>query len=87
MERARSSGLKNAQPLCGEALTQISKGWLEGPYEVAPNGAVTGFDRTKFNFAFRFGAERVNKLWACGDLRRNLVNLRTSVIAPITLPT
>ena len=56
-ERARSSGFKNAQPLRGEALTQVSKGWLEGPREIPPNGTVAGFDQTKFNFAFRIGAE------------------------------
>ena len=85
-ERARSSGFKNAQPLWGEALTQVSKGWLEGPREVSHNGAVACFDRTKFNFAFRFGGEQMNKLRECDDIRRNLVNLCTSVITPITHP-
>ena len=29
----------------------------------------------------------MNKLRACGDLRQNVVNMRTSFISPITLPT
>ena len=54
---------------------------------MSPNGTVACFDQTKFNFAFRFGAEQMNKLRECDDIRHNLVNLRTSVITPITIPT
>ena len=62
-------------------------GWLEGPYEIPPNGTVACFDQTRFNFPFRFGVEQMHKLRARVDLLRNLVKLRTSVITPITLPT
>ena len=86
-ERAKSSSFKNAQPLRGEALTQTDKGWIEGPYEISPNATLLDFDQMKFNFAFRFGVEQMNKLRACGDLRQNMVNLRPSFITPITLPT
>ena len=86
-ERAKSSGFKNAQPLRGEDLTHTTKGWVERPYEISPNGTLLDSDQMKFNFAFRFGVEQMDKLRACGDLRQNMVNLRTSVITPITLPT
>ena len=34
-----------------------------------------------------FGVEQMNELRACGDIRQNMVNLRNSVLTPITLPT
>ena len=39
------------------------------------------------NVAFRFGVSQGKKLRPCGDLRHNLVNSRTAILSPITLPT
>ena len=44
----------------GEALTQISKGWLEGPFEIYTNGSVEGSEGDRFNAAFMFGVEQMN---------------------------
>ena len=86
-ERAKNSGFKNAEPLWSEALTQVQEGWLSEPIPISPSGDVVGFSVGDVNLAFRFGVDQNGKLRARGDLRRNMVNLDTSILTPITLPT
>ena len=86
-ERAKASGYKNAVPLWAEALEQVSSGWLSEPLPISANGDVPGLQVGSANIAFRFGVEQQEKLRACDDLRHNMVNLCTSVLTPITLPT
>ena len=61
-------------------------GWIEGTNEIAPIGAIIGFGENKFNFAFMLGVGQMSKLRAFGDFRQNMINMRTSVLDPITLP-
>ena len=86
-ERARASGFKNAQLLWDEALSQVKEGWLSDPLEFNNEGDITYFSSGETNAAFRFGVSQGEKLRACDDLRRNLVNVCTAVLTPITLPT
>ena len=74
-------------PLWEEAISQVHLGWLSGPIPIDDSGRVRGFSLEGANFGFRFGVEQNEKLMACDDLRRNMVNLCTSVYTPITLPT
>ena len=86
-ERAKNSGFKNAEPLWSEALTQVKEGWLSEPIPISPSGDVVGFSVGEVNIAFRFGVDQNEKLRACDDLRHNMVNLATTILTPITLPT
>ena len=86
-ERSKNSGFKNAEPLWLEALAQTQEGWHSEPIPISPSGDVVCFSVGEANLAFRFGVEQNEKLRACGDLRHNMVNLATSILTPITLPT
>lgn len=86
-ERARASGHANAAPLWAEALSQVEQGWLCPPCAFPPNGDIPIFVHGAANAAFRFGVTQGEKLRACDDLRRNMVNLCALVMTPITLPT
>ena len=70
----------------GGALSQAQLGWISDPIPIDKSGRAHGFSLEGANFAFRFGAEQNEKLRARDDLRQNMVNLRTSVYTPITLP-
>ena len=73
--------------LCGAKLRlSLRMGGSSAPTKSRRAGELS-VPTKKFNFAFWIGAEQMNRLRECGDLRRNMVNLRTSVLAPITLPT
>ena len=80
-------GFKNALPLWGKATHPVQLGWLSGPLTIYNSGRVPGFSLEGADFSFRFVAEQNEKLRAFGDLKQNMVNLRTSVFTPITLPT
>ena len=86
-ERDARAGFKNAIPSWGEALFQAQLGWLSDPIPIDNIGMSHGLSLEGANFAFRFGVEQNGKLRAFDDLRQNMVNLRTSVYTPITLPT
>ena len=86
-KRARAPGHKNARPLWEEAMEQVSEGLLSEPPPLSVNGDLPHFSLGTTNVAFRFGVTQGAKLRACDDLRNNLVNLRTAVLTPITLPT
>ena len=85
--RAARPGFKNALPLWGEAMSQAQSGWWSGPLPIDNSGRVSRFSLEGANFAFRFGVEQNEKLRARDGLKQNMANLRTSVFAPITLPT
>ena len=70
----------------GDAISQVASDWLSAPLPMAPGGSVDGFSVCGANIACRFGATHNGKLRAYGDLKRNMVNLRTSVVTPITHP-
>ena len=70
-----------------DALGQVSLGWLSDPLPISTKGEVPGLQVGSANIASTFGADQHEKLRACDDLRRSMVNLRTSVTTPITLPT
>ena len=86
-ERACRSGFKNALPLRGEEIPQVHLERLSDPIPIDNSGRVQGFSLEGANSAFRFGVEQDQKLRACGDLKQNMANLRTSVYTPIALPT
>ena len=86
-DRAKSPGFKNGALLWGEAAQQTKSGWLEGPRDITSSGDIEIFPKGHSNIAFRFGGCQFGKLRACGDLRRNMVNLATHALKPITLPT
>ena len=77
----------NDEPLWAEALDQVDRVWLCPPCEFSPTGDIPIFPPWETNAAFRFGVSLGEKLRARDDLRHNMVNLRTSSMTPITLPT
>ena len=83
-ERSKSSGPKNAAPFGARLSTVSLMGWVEGPFEITSQGRLA-FSEMITSTRIRIGATR--KLRLCGDLWANMVNLCTSVVAPITLPT
>ena len=85
--RSRSSGLRGADALWSEAISQVKEGWLGPPAEFPANGDIEFFPEGATNAACRFGASQGNKLRACDDLRHNMTNLCTSILTPIALPT
>ena len=85
-ERAARAGFKNAAPSLDEAISQGASGCHIDPLLMAPVGAVDGFSPGGANIAFRFGVPQNAKLRGRDDLKQNMVNLRTSVVTPITLP-
>ena len=62
-------------------------GRLTHPSTISPQLGASGQVAGAVNIAFRFGASQFYNLWACGDLKRNMVNLSTTIHTPITLPT
>lgn len=51
---------------------------------MAPFGSVDGFSVGGANISIRFGVSRNGKLMARDALKQNMVNLRTSLVTPIT---
>ena len=62
-------------------------GWVAYRTPLPSNGERPQFPPGATNAAFRFGVSHGTKLRACDDLRNNVVNWRTAVLTPITLPT
>ena len=63
-------------------------GWLSDPIPIDDIEGRRVFPPEDTNFASRFwGLNKMKRIRACDDLRPNMVNLRTSVHAPIALPT
>ena len=48
-ERSAKSGYKKAQPLLGEALEQVAKGWLLPPTPLASDGEPTAWKSTRYD--------------------------------------
>ena len=71
----------------GGSISHVQLGWLIGPIPIGNIGMAHGFSLAGANVSFRFGVEQNDKLRECDDLKQNMVNLRTSVFTPITLPT
>ena len=86
-ERARASGYRNADALWEDALSHVQEGWLSRPAEFPPDGDIDFSTGGANNAAFRFGVSQGEKLRALDDLRRNMTNLCTTALTPITLPT
>ena len=86
-ERAALSGFKNDAALWKESMSQAQSGWMSGQIPIDNSGFVACFPLEVTSFAFRFGVEQNEKLRACDDLKQDMVNLRTSVFAAITIPT
>ena len=85
-KRAKSSGFKNADQLWSDALNRTKEGWLNGPRDISSAGDIDILGKGNAYIAFRFGVCQFYKLRARGDLKQNMVNLATSVLAPISLP-
>lgn len=85
--RSRNSGRKFKDALCAEALDHVSMGWLCGPIDINASAEAIETSFGPIIIALRFGVEQLDKLRACDDQRRNLVNFCTADYAPITLPT
>ena len=67
-------------------MAQVSSGWLiEPPFLMRAIPPFFSLGAT--NAAFRFSLVQDKKLRPCDDLRRNLTNICTAILTPITLPT
>ena len=86
-ERPSSSGKTNALELWGEASAQVARGWLNRPILLNAAGRFDAAPLSAINPAFRFGAEQLDKLRACGDLKRARTNAACSILTPNSLPT
>ena len=78
--------------LWGEALLQVERGWLEGPFEflrdavLEEQGCSPG-ESFRCNPSMRFGVSQRENLRAAGDLERSCTNRVAQVLTPINLPT
>ena len=84
--RAPRANSRPTQDLRGEAISQVSKGWLEAPLPLEDNGNIRDSSGEKINIAFRIGVSQTDKLMGCDDFKDALTNKRCRVSAPITLP-
>ena len=65
----------------------MESGWLCPPLPFTENVGTPFFPLVVSNAAFRFGAQHDSKLRAVDDVRRNMANLCTAILTPITPPT
>ena len=78
----------NEGALWNEALCQVEKGWLQGPFKFDDEGnLVTNEGPQLANPAFRFGVQQGDKLRAVDDLKRSQTNRAAAVRTPVNLPT
>ena len=61
-ERSRASGIRNAEALWEEALSQVQEGWLIQPAEFSPDGDIEFFPEGATDSAFRFGVSQGGNL-------------------------
>ena len=85
-KRSKTSWCRNAEHLRAEDLAETGDGWVDGPYDICHSGNIDILGKGDANGAFRLGVCQYDKLRACDDLRHNMVNLATSVLTPIPLP-
>ena len=73
--------------LCEEALPQVAKGWLGGPYEFWRDAVLTTErESLRRNPSSRFGVPQGEKLRAAGDPKQSATNGAAQVPTPVTLP-
>ena len=78
----------NEGALWSEAVCQVEKGWLQGPFKFDDEGnLVTNEGPQLANPAFRFGVQQGDKLRAVDDLKRSQTNRAAAVRTPVNLPT
>ena len=78
----------NEGALWDEAIAQVEKGWLHGPFAFDEEGnLVTEEGPQLANPAFRFGVQQGTKLRAVDDLKRSQTNRAAAVRTPVNLPT
>ena len=78
----------NEGALWNEALSQVEKGWLQGPFDFDEEGnLVTAEGLQLANPASRFGVQKGSKLRAADDLKRSQTNRAAAVKTPVNLPT
>ena len=63
----------------GEAISQVKLGRLIEPIPIGNSGRAPVFSLEGANSPFRIGVGKNDKLGARGELKQNMVNLRTSV--------
>ena len=86
-ERARASDRHFSQEHWGDAMGQAASGWLSEPSHFRMRAIRPFVSLGPSDAAFRFAVAQYSKLRPCDDLRRNLTNVRTAILTPITLPT
>ena len=75
--------LRTPPDLWSEAIAQAADGWLGGPRDISASGDIDVFGKGETNIASRLGVCQFGKLRARDDLRRNMVNLATSILTPL----
>ena len=74
--------------LWDDAVEQVEKGWLDGPFPFDEEGKmITGEGPQLVNPAFRFGVQQGEKLRAVDDLKRSQTNRAAAIRTPVNLPT
>ena len=67
-------------------MGQVASGWLSEPLPFSEEGDAPFFSLGAPDAAFRFSVVQDKEIRPCNDLRRNLTNVCTAILTPITLP-